>query len=226
MKLLEFTAVGLLGILSLQALSLQAGPLLLQNLTTDETAGYGLFDSDGGLLSGATTGNLRLGYFSLDDAGIAAAWAAGDLGLLSNSFVQYGARGDMQNWGGAYDGLFQTSISATSNPFAGQNVYLFVSTGSDFTDTGAEYLIYKFDVVFQPESFVAQALLGTTPGQLLVGGYNHFSHDYQLGGGALPGFNMVAVVPESGAWALLFSGVSVLACLRRRVATRVVGAET
>ncbi len=210
MKILKLILASLLG-----SLSLQAGPILLQNLTADETAAYGLFDSGGTLLSGAITGNLRLGYFNLDEAGISAAWKSGDLGALNSSFVQYGTRGDMQSWDGAYDGLFQTSISATSNPFAGHNVYLFANTGSDFTATGTEYLIYKFDVVFQPESFVAQVLLGTTPGRLLVGGYNNFSHDYQLGDGALPGFNTAAVVPEPSTYALLLSCIALAACLRR-----------
>lgn len=215
MRILECILASLLG-----SLSLQAGPILLQNLTTDETAGYGLFDSGGTLLSGSITGNLRLGYFNMDDTAVMAAWAAGNLGLLNSSFVQYGARGDMQSWGGSYDGLFQTSISATSNPFSGQNVYLFVGNGSNFSDTSAEYLIYKFDVVFQPESFVAQVLLGTTSGRLLIGGYDHFSHDYQLGGGALSGFNTVSVVPEPAAYALLLTGILALVGLRRRAITR------
>jgi len=197
-----------------------AGTLIIQNLTADELAGYGLANSSGTLIPGNVTNNVRAGYFSISDSEVLNLWNAGNLSALNTSFVQFGQFTSMQDWDAGYNGLFQNSVVQFADPFEGQNIYLYISNGSDFTSTSAEYLIYKFTGTFTMDPFNGEQLLGSSPGSLLVGGYNNFQFDYELGAGALPAFNTVSAVPEPGTVGLI--GIGLAAVLwRMRKRTRV-----
>jgi len=122
----------------------------------------------------------------------------------------------MEDFDAGYNGLFQNAAGAFADPFGGKNIYLYASNGSDFTNASAEYLIYKFSATFTADPFNGEQLLGTSAGSLLVGGYNNYSFDYSLGGGALPAFNTVAAVPEPTTWMLLVLGVTFVLWRKRQ----------
>jgi len=206
----------------LQPFSAKAGVLTIQNLTPDATSVYALADSGGSLILGNTADNLQVGYFTLNDAGILDAWNAGDLISINSSFVRFGDAFGMEDFGLGYDGIFSAAPAGFSDPFAGKNIYLFASTGSDFTDLSAQYLIYKFDATFTADPFAGELALGTNtyPGVLLVGGFGNFSFDIIPGGEELPGFNTVGVIPEPFTGALLALGLGGLCWLRRRQQTK------
>ncbi len=194
-----------------------AGIMIVQNLTNDAEAVYGLADSSGALLSGSLTDNVRSGYFDVSDSELLDLWNAGDLVSLEASFVQFGPRTSMQDFDAGFDGIFQDAPATFADPFDGKNVYLYISNASNFTDVASEYLIYKFDGKFTEDPFDGEFLLGTTPGSLLVGGFDNFQFDYELGGGALPAFNTVAAVPEPEVFGFLLSVVTLgLVVVRRR----------
>lgn len=196
--------------------SSSAGTLIIQNLTADELAGYGLANSSGTLIPGNTTNNVRAGYFNISDSEVLNLWNAGNLAALNTSFVQFGQFTSMQDWDAGYNGLFQNSVVQFADPFEGKNIYLYISNGSNFTNSSGEYLIYKFTGTFTMDPFNGEQLLGSSPGTLLVGGYNNFQFDYGLGAGSLPAFNTVAVVPEPSALALFALGATLLALRQRR----------
>lgn len=191
----------------------QAAVINLQNINTASDAAYGLFNSSGTLIPVATADNIRFGYFSVSDVVVLADWASGGLSDLDANFVDFGSPTSMS----LADGVFAGSPTAGSIPFTGQNMYIYASTGSNFTSASNQYLIYKFNAVFQTEPWTGgQAFLGTDAGTLLVGGFGNFSHDYGLGGGSLPGYNTVAVVPEPTTWALLAGSSTTLMIMRKR----------
>jgi len=214
-KLHRLFLAGILAIASTHSAS--AGFLLVQNLTDDAEAVYGLADSSGTLLPGNLANNIRSGYFNVSDAEILDFWNAGDLDSLDASFVQFGPRTSMQDFDQDFDGIFQDAPFMDADAFDGQDIYLYISNASNFTDVGSEYLIYKFDGKFTEEPFDGEFLLGTSAGSLLVGGFDNFQFDYGLGGGSLPAFNTVAAVPEPEVFGFLLSVVTLgLVVVRRR----------
>lgn len=207
----------LLGIfLAVTNISSHAGTLLITNLTMMAEAAFGLADQSGNLISGSVTNNVRAGYFSISDTEIIDLWNAGNITELNASFVQFGGFTSMQDFDQGYNGLFQNSVVTFADPFEGKNIYLYISNVSNFTNAAGEYMIYKFAGTFTMDPFHGEQLLGTSPGTLLVGGYNNFQFDYELGEGLLPAFNTVAVVPEPSVLMLFALGATVFVAGKRR----------
>lgn len=202
--------------LLLAVASAQAGTVAVQNMATDELSAYGLFDSGGSLLGQQLTGNIRLGTFA-GGMDVTSVWNSGDIAALDAGFSQFGSAGNMFGAEGM-DGVFSDSFSSSDSFFGGLPVFLWISTSADFLGASSEHLIFRFDANFE-DALVSLIRLQLSPsaGQLLVGEYGNFSHDYQAGGAALPGFNLVPAVPEPSTYAALLAVAGgAVALLRRR----------
>ena len=188
---------------------LDAANVTIQNINDDGNAAYALFDESGALIDGATSNNIRIGYFSGSfDPDLA--WASGNLDSLNSNFVQFGTSSAGM---AGINGVFQSEIVAASDSFSGEQITLWATNGAAFTDLSGQHLIYTFDTLtFQSDPWVGQVLLGTNSGSFLnesgiaSGEFGNFSNDYDLGGGSLSGFNTVSPVPEPSTYAL-FAGI-------------------
>lgn len=178
-----------------------AGNVIVKNTNNADDAAYGIFDQGGTLLPLAGDATIRFGISSLTNSEITTAYASGDLTTIDSSFTNFGS-----TFGLVFaDGVFQSDQNGITTSFDGQSMVLWLSSELTFTSNSAQYLIYRFDENFGAEPFSSSALLGTTSGTLLVGQFGNFSHDYGFGGGSLPGFNTVSVVPEPGQAALVLA---------------------
>ncbi len=186
------------------ASSAYSSSIAIQNINSSETAGYALFDSAGTLLPDTLTDNIRVGFFN-DGFDAAASWATGDLTALNTNFNTYGAEFGIFT---GFDGGFQAAPTDTDASFSSKDVTLWVSSNGSFSDTNAEYLIYTFSAKSFPADEVngsESIILGEDAGSFLAGAgeFGNFNHDFGFGGGSLPGFNTVSVVPEPSAYAAI-----------------------
>jgi hypothetical protein len=199
------------GVLFTSVVCLNAASVIVTNINGD--AAYGLFDQSGSRVSGSFSDNIRIGYFE-SSFNPDTAWSNGDIALLNTNFVQYGDSFGMLD---DFDGVINGAPDVESTPFVGNQITLWATDGSSFTSQSGQHLIYTFDsLTFEEEPWIGgQVLLGTDSGSFLnesgfaSGEFGNFSYDYELGGGALPGFNTVSPVPEPSTYAL-FAGVFAL----------------
>lgn len=210
LKLLIYSA----GCLALA--SANAGSVLVRNYTEAEDAGYALFNEDGTLLSSQISGNIRLGILT-DGFDVSGAWNSGNISAIADNFLQFGDSGSLFP-DTAVNGLLQTLFTAAEESFANLPIVLWVSNSADFLNPLGQHLIFRFGTHFSPSTASTQIVsLMPDNGELLVGDFGQFSHDYGFGGGVLPGFNLESVVPEPSTYALIIGAAMVsVAVLRRR----------
>jgi hypothetical protein len=189
------------------ACSLSASTVSIQNLNSTETAGYALFDSSGSLLADSLTDNIRLGSFNTS-FNAAGAWDLGDLNALNLNFNQFGSTFGIFN---GFNGGFQAALADVNNDFSSDTITLWVSSTNSFSDDNSEYLIFTFDSKVFPADAVngsESLIFGVDSGVFLsatnpAGELGNFNHDFGFGGGSLPGFNTVNVIPEPSTYAAI-----------------------
>jgi hypothetical protein len=203
----------------LTAVSAHAVNLSVQNLNNAGNGAYGLFDNTGTLLSSSITGNLRVGAFNSGfDA--QSAWDSGDLASLNTNFNQFSTNFSLNDFGGGFNGLFQDALDQTVSATLDEEAIVFWAyKGVSFTDVSSEHFIYTFNASFpvEPAGAPITLILGESAGSIIAGAQGNFSNDYGIGGGSLPGFNTVNVVPEPSTYAALVGMLALgFATLRRR----------
>jgi len=201
-------------LLFLSALSFSAAScfglnLQIQNIVTLEVDGisaHSLFESSGDILSASDglTNNIRLGAFTSGyDA--QADWDTGNIDDLNTNFNSFGSTFGMNDFGGAFDGLVQTTVFDTVNSTTqeGFPIVLWATSGGAFTSSETEHLIFVFTTNFPAEpASPTDIVLSDSTGSLIAGEFGNFSQTY----GAQPtldGFNTVSVVPEPSAFAAI-----------------------
>jgi len=194
----------LLSALLLSASSTFAASISFNNIASDFSTYMPIVDSSGAAIS-VNSGNVSIGYFTGNDATI----SGGDF----SSFSSF-ASGNMNGGGYNYDGMFSLTGSgsiATGSSFIGENIYSFITVGS-------EYLVVKSSTTFEIDNpvFGPEITIGTSvPGNTLLWG-SVATAGGDIGGGAVDAYQLVAV-PEPSAYAAL-AGLLALGCvlLRRR----------
>lgn len=210
LKLLLYTA----GFCTLAAASM--ANVLVQNVSENDQGIYSLFNQQGVLLSPEVGNTVRLGTFT-EGFNIGEAWSSGDIYALESNFLQFGHNGSLLPIDEVH-GLIQELFTSDNAAFSAKPIVLWVSDTADFLNPLGQHLIFRFNTNFDmgPSSEQTVSLRPGT-GDLLVGGFGFYSHDYGLPDGALPGFNLEAVVPEPATYALVIgAALAGLVALRRR----------
>jgi hypothetical protein len=201
----------ILFLLLLPSVSLYAqSTLTFTNLDANSSGGNALFDSSGNLIPHGQ-GSISIGFFNgLTNSQIIDSYNMGDLAGLNDSFQSWLTSPISINVDPSAPGLFSDSVprDVSDDPplntiFIGQNIFLWVSTGSDFTDLNNEYFIYTWGTTFPFNNNNAEVFLREGQGTILIGEFGNFVNDFGFGSGVQTGFNTVEAVPEPSTYAAI-----------------------
>jgi hypothetical protein len=201
----------------------QCATIVFGNANDDGDAAFGIRDANGVLVSGSGFQGA-MGYFTISNSAISSSFAGNDLAAIGSAFAQFDPVGGSFALGADFPGFFQTSeifdTRASVNSFGGRAIYAVLYKGTSIA-TASELLIAQLNAQFPTDPVigfdppVTVLLSPATVNNLVIGTSGGPSHDYSLGGGALPTFGLVAAVPEPTRAGLLVLGL-MGACLRRR----------
>jgi hypothetical protein len=201
----------------------QCATIAFGNANDDGDAAFGIRDANGVLVSGSGFQGA-MGYFTISNSAISTSFAGNDLAAIGSAFAQFDPAGGTFALGAEFPGFFQTSeifdTRAGVNSFGGRTIYAVLYKGTSIA-AASELFIAEMNAVFPtdpPFGLTADLNLSLSPtsiANLLIGTSGGPSHDYSLGGGALPTFGLVAAVPEPTRVGLLGLGILGV-CLRRR----------
>lgn len=205
---------------------LPAATVTLDNLNGGGDAAYGVRDSSGALVSGSGFSGV-MGRFTISDSAVQSNFASGDVAAISSGFSAFDPATGTFALDSLASGAFQTSESfdtkASVNTFGGSTVYAVFYKGTSIA-TATELLIAKLTAVFPTDPEVGLALTGAASfspsgiSTLLVGSSGGAPHDYLIGGGPLPTYQMslVNAAPEPSRAMLAGLGLMGLMIRRRR----------
>lgn len=164
---------------------------------------------------------VRLGYFTISNAAIRA--GAGNLTLLNTSFVQYAA-GAIGDGGLGLPGFFSDASINNDTSFAGHAIYYWVFNASSLASSTQTGIFTSTNTAFVfPSDTPVPGLTTTDIDQvdkngngIIVGSYNATG---SIGAGGAPFYNLMAVAPEPGTYALFMLGTAAmsLVAFRKRV---------
>lgn len=197
----------------------------ISNVNSGGDAAYGVRDSSGVLVSGTNYKGV-MGFFTVSDAAVTSAFAAGNTAAISSAFSAFDPTSGSFALDTLAPGVFDASESfdtkASANAFGGSSIYTVLFKGADIA-TATELLIAKLTTAFPTDPEVGLPLLASasfTPSgisSVLVGTSGGTAHDYGLGGGALPTYGLSSVpalVPEPSR--VLFLALGCMGFLMRR----------
>jgi hypothetical protein len=201
----------------------QCATIAFGNANDDGDAAFGIRDANGVLVSGSGFQGA-MGYFTISNSAISSSFAGNDLAGIGSAFAQFDPVGGTFALGADFPGFFQTSeifdTRASVNSFGGRAIYAVLYKGTSIA-TASELFIAQLNAQFPTDPSIGLpadlniSLSPTSIANLLIGTSGGPSHDYSLGGGALPTFGLVAAVPEPTRAGLLVLGILGV-CLRRR----------
>lgn len=210
-------------LLALFTSCVQGATLTFDNIAASGDAAYGIRGDNGTLVTTANGYTGVLGRFTIADSAVTNNFNNNNFAGIQAGFSAF----DPVNGTFALDsfgpGAFQASESfdtkASSNTFGGSSIYAVFYKGSSI-GTATEMFIAKLNSVFPTDPEVGLALTASTSltpsnvSSILVG-RTGAPHDFGLGGGALPTYQLSAV-PEPSRTMILGAGLFGLFAVRNR----------
>ncbi len=197
--------------------------LTFDNLNANGDAAYGIRGNDGVLVTTANGYTGVLGTFTISDSAVTSNFQAGNLAAIQSGFSAFdpvNGTFDLDTFG---PGAFQASESfdtrASSNALGGASIYAVFYKGSSI-GSSTEIFIAKLNSLFPTDPDVGLALTGnasltpTNVSSILVG-TTGAPHDFGIGGGALPTYQLSGV-PEPSRALILGAGLFGLFAARNR----------
>ena len=226
MKFLTIAAA-ITAIACFSATQAKSATITFTNFNSAGNAAYGIRDANGVLVGGSEFQGA-MGYFTLSNLDIVSNFGLNKMAAIGSAFQQFdpdqGSFPLNEFAVNGFPGVFQASErfnTATSvNSFGGRTIYAVLYKGTSIAEA-SELFIAEMNAVFPTDPTIGDplrldvSLSPTSIASLLIGTSGGPSHDYSLGGGALPTFGLVAAVPEpTRSWLLVLGLMG--ACLRRR----------
>lgn len=211
-------AISILGGALLALCSTQAATITISNYSSNYDGFYGIADNTGALVSSGSAATGVMGRMTLTDQQISDLAATNNIAALSAGFVPFDPVNGTFALNSVANGAFESSETfdtrASVNTFGGSPIYVWIYKGVSRT-TATEYLLFKLNSNFPTDSEV-EPPEGPVPTSIRLGDVairfagdsGPQTHDYGLGGGALPIYKMF-VIPGGGNLPPVASGSSI-----------------